>query len=42
VQAGEIEEMLGEYRRLHTKSVPETPEDEQYIDYRKFVAMLEE
>merc|ERR1712080_162627 len=41
-EAGEIEEMLGEYRRLHTKSVPETPEGEEYIHYRRFVAMLEE
>ena len=33
-QAGEVDEMLGEYRRLHTKSEPETPEEAAYIDYR--------
>ena len=38
----EIEEMLGEYRRIHTKSDPETPVGEEYIDYRKFVTMLED
>ena len=37
----EIEEMLAEYRRVHTKSDPETPVGEEYIDYRKFVVMLE-
>ena len=26
--------MLGEYRARHAKSDPETPEEEQYIDYR--------
>jgi len=41
-EADTIEEMLGEYRARHAKSDPETPEEEQYIDYRKFVAMLEE
>ena len=38
----EIEEMLGEYRRIHIKSDPQTPAGEEYIDYRKFVTMLEE
>ena len=38
----EIEEMLEEYRRIHSKSDPETPVGEEYIDYRKFVSMLEE
>ena len=33
-QADTIEEMLGEYRARHAKSDPETPEEEQYIDYR--------
>ena len=33
-QADTIEEMLGEYRARHAKSDPETPEGEQYIDYR--------
>ena len=38
----EIEEMVGEYRRIHNKSDPETPVGEEYIDYKKFVLMLEE
>ena len=37
----EIEDMLREYRKIHTKSDPETPVGEEYIDYRKFVTMLE-
>ena len=63
----ELEEMLAEYRRLHTPSLPPTPQvlrylkqkvrhvmkewatvcsvlrqGEEYIDYRRFVAMLQE
>ena len=43
-QADTIEEMLGEYRARHAKSDPETPEEEQYIDYRsrqkKLISLL--
>ena len=40
--SSDIEEMLREYRRIHTRSDPQTPVGEEYIDYRKFVCMLEE
>ena len=29
-------------RRVHMHSEPETPEEERYIDYRKFVQMLQD
>ena len=35
------QEMLAEYRRIHVTSVPPTPQDQQYIDYKKFVEMLQ-
>ena len=38
----EIEEMLAEYRRVHVPSVPPTPSGEEYIEYKKFVAMLQD
>ena len=38
----EVEEMLSEYRsRHHINTVPPTPEADQYIDYKNFVAMLQ-
>ena len=40
--AWELEEMLGEYRRLHLHSNPATPQGEEYIDYKKFVRMLQQ
>ena len=38
----EIEEMLAAYRRVHLHKAPPTPEGEEYIDYKKFVAMLQD
>ena len=38
----EIEEMLAAYRRVHLHQGPPTPEGEEYIDYKKFVAMLQD
>jgi len=38
----EIEEMLAEYRRIHVRQFPPTPEGEEYIDYKKLVAMLQD
>ena len=40
--AWELEEMLAEYRRLHLGSNPVTPQGEEYIDYNKFVRMLQQ
>jgi len=39
---GELDEMMNEYRRVHCCSVPETPEGKKYIDYKKFVDMLQQ
>ena len=41
-EAWELEEMLSEYRRIHQHSIPETPQGEEYIDYKKFVSMLQQ
>ena len=38
----EVEEMLAEYRKVHVHQVPQTPEGEEYIDYKNFVAMLQD
>jgi len=40
-EAFEVEEMLAEYKRIHVHNVPPTPDGEEYIDYKKFVAMLQ-
>ena len=40
--AWELEEMLAEYRRLHLGSNSGTPQGEEYIDYNKFVRMLQQ
>lgn len=36
----EVDEMVAEYRSQHQASEPPTPEEESYIDYKKFVTML--
>ena len=36
----EVDEMVAEYRSQHQASEPATPEEESYIDYKKFVTML--
>ena len=41
-EAWEVEEMLAEYRsRHHVTTVPPTPDQDQYIDYKNFVSMLQ-
>lgn len=36
----EVDEMVAEYKTKHQASEPETPEEESYIDYKRFVTML--
>ena len=37
----DFDEMMRAYKQVHSKSIPETPEGEEYIDYKKFISMLE-
>lgn len=40
-QVKELDDMLAAYKQIHSKSTPETPVGEEYIDYRAFINMLE-